>query len=392
MYVEILAPGLESVGVEWITVGEPEVQKQRGKWVVRQAGHDPVTGRRRVKQLATLPTRRAATRYRASVLAGRAGTGTETVGQFLEQVWLPLKKGRVETSSLDQYSWAVRRHVVPLVGAVRLCDFTVEVADDWVTALTAVNNLGKPRLGPTSARLVRKVLSMAMEEAVQRGRLARNPMVLTPPPKPDRDHKKLGWTLEEARTFLAAASGHRLYAAFHLSLVTGLRRGEILGLRWSDVDLLRRQLEVAQQLSVERGRPVIKQLETARSTRAVSFGAATAKVLAAHRTRQESEAESAGPAWKDSGLVVTTVVGGWVDPNNFRRLMDSLIEAAGVPRITPKGLRHTAQAVGRVVVGDHTVMQERLGHADIGSGLGTITHTVTDQHREAGDRLDEVFS
>ena len=72
--------------------------------------------------------------------------------------------------------------------------------------------------------------------------------------------------------------------------------------------------------------------------------------------------------------------------------MDSLIEAAGVPRITPKGLRHTAQSIGRVVVGDDKVMQERLGHADIGITLSTYTHTVTEQHREAGDRIDEVFA
>lgn len=71
-----------------------------------------------------------------------------------------------------------------------------------------------------------------------------------------------------------------------------------------------------------------------------------------------------GSAWAASGLVFTTSLGGWIDPNNFGRLMDALVEPAGVPRITPKGLRHTAQSVGRVVVGDDKVMQERLGHAD----------------------------
>jgi len=377
--------------VEWITAGAPEVQKQRGKWVVRQGGYDPTTGLRRVRQLGTFRTKREATAYRAEVLAGRAGTATETVAQFLQQVWLPSKQGRIETSSFDQYTWAVRRHIVPLIGAVRLSDLTAEVADEWVSALTSVNNADKPRLGVTSARLVRKVLSMALEEAVQRGRLGRNPVVLTQPPKLDRAPKKLGWTLEEATRFLDVASEHRLYAAFHLCLVTGMRRGEILGLRWVDVDFGQRQLEVVQQLPIERGKPILKQLKTASSARTVTFGRATAKVLLAHRTRQQEEAEFAGPAWKDTGLVITTALGGWVDPNNFGRLMDSLIEAAGVPRITPKGLRHTAQSVGLVVVGDDKVMQERLGHADIGITLGTYTHTVTEQHREAGDRLDKVF-
>jgi hypothetical protein len=127
------------------------------------------------------------------------GTETETVAQFLQQVWPPSKQGRVETSSFDQYTWAVRRHIVPLIGAVRLSDLTAEVADEWVSALTGVNKAGKPRLGATSARLVRKVLSMALEEAVQRGRLGRNPVVLTQPPKLDRASKKLGWTSRKGR-------------------------------------------------------------------------------------------------------------------------------------------------------------------------------------------------
>ena len=378
--------------MEWVQVGEPEVQRQRGKWVVRQGGYDRSTGRRRVKQLGTFSTKRAAVAHQRAVAEGRAGSEGETLREFLEKVWLPSKQGRVELATLDQYSWAVRRHIVPLLGAVRLSDLTAEVVDGWLVELTAVGESGKPRLGPTSARLVRKVLSMALEEAVQRGRLARNPVVLTQPPRRDRTSKKLGWTLEEARAFLAAVADHRLYAAFHLSLVTGVRRGEVLALRWADVDVAKRELQVVQQLTTERGRPVLKQLKTQQSERIVTFGPATAAVIEAHNEKQRAEAEFAGGAWKDQGLVFTTALGGWVDPNNFGRLMDSLVERAGVPRITPKGLRHTAQSIGRVVVGDDKVMQERLGHADIGITLGTYTHVVTEQHRQGGERLDEVFS
>ena len=113
----------------------------------------------------------------------------------------------------------------------------------------------------------------------------------------------------------------------------------------------------------------------------VTFGPSTAGVLRRHRERQADEAAFVGDGWKQTGLVFTTAVGGWIDPNNFSRLMDELTTRAGVPRITPKGLRHTAQSVGRVVVGDDKVMQERLGHADIEVTLNTYTHTVSEQHR-----------
>lgn len=213
-----------------------------------------------------------------------------------------------------------------------------------------------------------------------------------PTTRPERSRTKLGWTLEEASSFLQAVADHRLYAAFHLGLVSGLRRGEVLALRWDDVDLERHHLRVVQQLALERGRPVLKELKTEHSERLVTFGASTAAVLAKHRERQHAEAAFVGPAWQGSGLVFTTALGGWIDPNNFRRLMDRLVDQAGVPRITPKGMRHTAQSVGRLVVGDDKVMQERLGHSDIGITLNTYTHTVSEQHRRAGDRLDEVFS
>jgi integrase len=246
-------------------------------------------------------------------------------------------------------------------------------------------------LGATSARLVRKILSMALEEAVQRGRLPRNPVVLTQPPRRTWAVKRQSWTLAEAQQFLQANTDHRLHAAFHVSLVTGVRRGELLALRWKDVDLERCQLEVVQQLAVEGGRPVLKQLKTEASSRVVTFGPSTAAVLVDHRARQEAEAAFAGPAWRNTGLVFTTALGEAIDPNNFARLMDGLTAKAGVPRITPRGLRHTAQSVGRVVVGDDKVMQERLGHSDVEITLNTYTHTVSAQHRQAGERVDAAF-
>lgn len=360
---------------------------------MRQAGYDPATGRRRVKQLGTFATKRDAMAHRKAVAAGRVGSDDETLAEFLEESWLPSKAGRVEQSTLDQYGWAVRLHIVPLLGAVRLRDLTPEVVDAWVAELVSPAPApgDKSRLGATSARLVRTVLSMALQEAVERGRLPRNPVVLTQPPRRDRSYRKQSWTLDEARRFLTGVREHRLYGAFYLGIVTGLRRGDLLGLRWDDVDLDQRQLVVARQLSVERGRPSLKQLKTETSERVVTFGPGTAGVLAAHQERQQAEVAFAGDAWQGSGLVFTTPLGGWIDPNNFSRTMDSLVDHVGVPRITPRGLRHTAQSVGRVVVGDDKVMQERLGHADVGITLGTYTQIVTEQHRAAGERLDEVF-
>jgi integrase len=266
------------------------------------------------------------------------------------------------------------------------------VLDHWVGSLVAADADGIARLSATSARLVRKVLSMALDEAVQRGRIPRNPVALTQPPRPRPRHGRPGWTLEEARRFLEATAEHRLGPAFHLALVTGLRRGELLGLRWADLENDRHEVHVTQQLAVESGRPRIKDLKTSSSERVVTFGPGTARVLGAHAARQQQERVFAGPAWSETGLVFTTALGGWVDPSTFARHMRDLTATADVPPITPRGLRHTAQSLGRAAVGDDKVMQERLGHTDIGVTLDTCTHTVSEQHRLAGGRIDALFT
>lgn len=373
--------------MEWVPHDEPTVQRQRGKWTVRQGGYDPGTGRRKVRQLGTFDTKRAATELAKSVAVGRVGSADETVETFVVEVWLKSKEGRVEQSTLDQYRWAVERHIVPLIGAIRLRDLSAEVVDGWILDLSTAPEGEKPRLGATSTRLVRKVLSMALEEAVERGRLGRNPVALTQPPKAKRGSGRKGWTVEEARTFLAAIGDHRLHALFHL----GLRRGELLGLRWLDVDLENGAIAVVRQLATVGGKPVIKDLKTESSDRILAIGPHVVEVLRTHRTRQAAEHVALGLDAHDAELVFTSEVGGWIDPNNLGRIMTRLAKEAGVPRLTPKGLRHTAQSIGRVVVGDDKVMQERLGHSDIGITLNTYTETVSEQHRRAGDLIDGVF-
>ena len=100
--------------MDWVAVGDPHVERQRAKWVLRQQGYDPVSGRRRVRQLGTFETKREAVARQRALLDGEAGTSAETVGEYLERAWLPSKSGRVATATYDQYEWAVRRHIAPL--------------------------------------------------------------------------------------------------------------------------------------------------------------------------------------------------------------------------------------------------------------------------------------
>jgi integrase len=318
---------------------------------------------------------------------------TETLGAFLERVWLPVKQGRVEVATYDQYAWAVGFHVVPLIGALPLSDVTGEVLGKWLETLITPGPDGRARLGPTSARTVRKVLSMALDEAVRRGLLATNPVEATRAPRPParRADHELAWDLPDALRFLTVAQTHRLAALFHLGLVTGLRRGELLALRWMDINLEEHYLYVRQQLAIERNRPVLKPLPArpGEGPRIVTFGPAVATALARRRSAQSVERDRAGRQWIATGLVFTTRTGGWVDPSNMGRLMDGLIETAGVPRLPPKGLRHTAHIIGRQVLGER-LADERLGRRPI-EGPWPLA-SLSDDHRGAGERLDQFFA
>lgn len=252
-------------------------------------------------------------------------------------VWLPAKRLEIDRSTFDQYTWAVRRHIVPALGHSKLAELEPKALDRWLRRLGSAgrHDGGRP-LSATSVRLVRKMLSMACADAVDRGFLADNPVQRTQAPMA-APAGTVSWTADEVERFLAASAGHRLGAAFHLAVAAGLRRGELLGLRWSDLDLDAGRLKVAQQLMVEHGRARLKPVPD-RDRRTVALPPSLRQMFVEHRKRQD--AEPAGDAARaDDDLVFRAPGGGWLTPERFTRVMDDLIMESRVRRITPNGLR-----------------------------------------------------
>lgn len=307
-----------------------------GTWAYRidlGPGH---AGGRRQQQVAGFGSREEAEAALAEALAGQGGGDRKTVAGFLELVWLPAKHGEVDRSTFDQYAWAVRRHIVPVLGQCKLAELEPKVLDRWLRRLGSAGRHDGRALSATSVRLVRKVLSMACADAVDRGFLADNPVRQTQAPMA-APAGTVGWTTDEVQRFLAASAGHRLGSAFHLAVVAGLRRGELLGLRWSDLDLDAGRLRVVQQLMVEGGRARLKPVPD-RDRRTVLLPVSMMQMLVELRNRQN--AESAGDAARaDDDLVFRAPGGGWLTPERFTRVMDELIKASRVRRITPDGLR-----------------------------------------------------
>ena len=288
--------------------------------------------------MAGFRSRQEAEAALAEALAGQGGGDRRTVAGFLELVWLPAKQPLVDRTTFDQYAWAVRRHIVPALGPSRLTELHPRALDRWLRRLGRPGgDSGRP-LAANSVRLVRKVLSMACEEAVDRGLLGDNPVRSTEAPRAARPDRA-PWSVAEARRFLAAADDHRLGPAFHLAVVARLRRGELLGLRWAELDLRSGCLRVTQQLMVEGGRARLKPVP-ARDRRTVALPSWLTEVLVDHRRHAGDRSSVVKPAGDD--LVFCAPDGGWLTPERFTRVLEDLIQRSHVPRITPNGLRQVA--------------------------------------------------
>ena len=310
-----------------------------GTWGYRiDMGAVPGGGRNQ-KQVAGFRSREEAEAALTEALVAYGGGDRRTVAGYLELVWLPAKQGEIDRSTFDQYAWAVRRHIVPSLGPVKLGELQPRVLERWLRQLGSASGGGRGRpLSVTSVRLVRKVLSMACQQAVEKGFLADNPVRLTSAPAASPS-ERVGWKADEVRRFLVAATDHRLGAAFHLAVVAGMRRGELLGLRWSDLDLETGRLRVAQQLMVEQGRARLKPVPE-RNRRTIPLLPLMVEMLLDYRRHQDDEQAVSGPTPNQDDLVFRAPGGGWLTPERFARVMSDLIEQSHVPPITPDGLRH----------------------------------------------------
>lgn len=238
--------------------------------------------------------------------------------------------------------------------------------------------------GPLSPRYVRMchtVIRKALADAVRWGLLTRNVADSADPPsvslaKIDAARRRRTWTVEELRRFLDHARSRRLYPAFLLAAMTGMRRGEVLGLRWCDLDLEARRLAITQTLIAPKYQLQLSSPKTEKGQRAVALDAATARALTEHRNRVRLERAALGLELQDSDLVFANEDASPIVPHLFTLAFQKEAKAADVPRIRLHDLRHM-HATLALQAGVHPkVVSERLGHASIAITLDTYSHVI----------------
>lgn len=334
-------------------------------------------------------TRADVSRKLTKAMADRDGgfvfdAGNLTVETYMARWLSDSVKGTVRISTYERHEQLFRGHIRPALGRVKLKSPTPAHVRGLITEKL---NTG---LAPGTVRKIHSTLHKALSQAVSDGLIPRNAAdVKAPRPAPD-EMRPLSEA--EARAFLEVARGDRFEAVYVLAITTGLRRGELLGLRWDDADLERGTLRVGRALVREGGRHVLGETKTRRGRRRVNLTPRTVVALKAHRKLQLEERVKLAGLYEDQGLVFSASAGTPLNPENLvKRSFKPLLKKAGLPEIRFHDLRHTCATLllGR---GVHPKMvQELLGHATIAMTLDTYSHYLPSMGDQASGAMGDAL-
>ena len=336
--------------------------KRRGYWMGYIATGATVRGvrqRRSVSGATEVEARAKLRQVDAEMILGQPVTdGTLRLGKFLEE-WL---KNTIEPNCLSvntaaSYRGIVERHLIPDLGKKRLKDLTVLDVDHLL------HEKYDSGLSDSTVQRIRMILIKALRHAERRDLVTRNVAALTDLCRAKhREGRSL--TPEQARALLEVAKIDRIGVTVQLGLFLGLRPGEVLGLKWEDINFNARTLSVCRSLKRERNKLLFGEPKTPGSRRTLLMPEPLVAALTAHRERQLEERAIAGELWYDLGLVVATEIGTLIDPSNARRTLDRLCDDAGIGHWNPNALRHSFASLMSLNGAPMEEVADAMGHVD----------------------------
>lgn len=323
----------------------------------------------------------------------RVEPSKRTFGDYLTNEWLPLQQAGKKPSTYSGYKYFVEKRIKPELGDTKLTELTSgEIARLYAKLRAGGRKDGKEGgLSERSLKQLHAVLHSSLAHAVECGMIHRNAAAALPrdvKPKPRRVEMRT-WTATELQTFRRSVGNDRLRACFTLAATTGMRRSELLGLRWEDLDLEHAQIAVRRGL-VAAGYEVHEGEPKSGRARTIAIDADTVAMLKRHRTRQLEERLEWGEAWTDTALVFTREDGTSIHPHTLSQTFDRRVARTKAPRIRFHDLRHT-HATLLLQAGVHPkVVQERLGHSSIAITLDIYSHVAPGMQEDAAARLGAI--
>jgi integrase len=316
-----------------------------------------------------------------------------TLTHFVRDQWLPMMHSQVKVSTWDSYSRNLKLHVLPVLGGRQMQAITVGHLNAlYQSLLSDGNHARKGGLSPKTVRYIHTTLSKLLSDAVDLGLVARN--VATSAKAPKAGKSSVGemrfWTPEELDGFLGFVRADWLYPFWHLTAMTGMRRGEVLGLRWADIDLRLARLAVRQELISVAYEPIFSTPKSHRA-RVIDLDPETVKVLRQHRSDQRRARAATPASTRAKDLVFTRLDDGdLIHPDRLTQMFDLQVKRSGCPRIRFHDLRHTHATIGLRAGVPIKVMSERLGHSNPGFTLQQYAHVIPGMQAEAAAAIADL--
>ena len=368
--------------------------KKRGKdsySIVLELGRDPATGKRKQQWVTVKGTKKEAEK-KLSELLSQMDNGTyvkpekTTLADYLN-IWLiDYAKPNLSPRSFERYESIVRVHLIPGLGSIALINIRPEHIQKYYSSKL------ESGLSARTVRYHHVVLHIALKTAVKWGLTSRNVTDAVDPPKARKSEMKT-WDEEEVSLFLGNAKDSQYYALFHTALFTGMRRSELLALRWRDVDEEHCQLSISRGLhQLKDGSFVFSQPKSAKSQRTIALSPSNIAVLKELHEKQKLERMMQGIELNDDDLVFSHPEGTPLRPNTVSRAWSILANRAGIKIIRFHDARHTHASL-MLKQGIHPkVVQERLGHSTIAITLDTYSHVAPGMQESAANRFDAAIS
>ena len=373
-------------------------ERSPGKWaIVLDVGEiDPKTGKKKRKWHSFSGTKRQAqsecARLITEMASGRYVEPTkQTVSEFFTE-WLAFIKPTVTLKTHERYTEICEKNLGPLIGDVILSKLKTDKIDAaFAQALTDGHRRAERGLSPRTVHHMRRVLVKALSQAVTWDRLAKNPAAATTPPKVERT-KMLAYDSDQTAILIDAFRPTRMFIPVLMAVMCGLRRGEILALRWQNVDLSDNRRVMAIRESAEQTKEGVRYKEPkAGRARTVSLSTTILAELKAHRVRQAEEQLKLGIRPDGESFVVAQADGRPLKPVSLTHEWTRLLAKTSLPRIRFHDLRHT-HATQMLAAGVHPkVASERLGHSTIGITLDLYSHVMPGMQADAAEQVDAAL-
>lgn len=371
------------------------IQRKDRFYVVAYDGIDPATGRERRRWHPAGHSRADAEAICARLDAVAAAdttiaTGQLTFGRYLSEQFMPMRRHRLQATTAHRYQSMIDNYITPALGTMPLRSVRSEHLDRLYNDLLTTGGVKRSGLAPKTVYDVHVVIRSAFTQAMRQHLVTTNPAAGAQPPR-SRLRQRSGpecWTAAQLAEFLAATRHLRLHPAIHLAAFTGMRRGELAGLRWGDWHQSTHRLSIARSRQVVAGRSVEVAVKTRSSRRCIDLDSDTEAVLRAWRRRQQRDRHPTGT----NDPIFTDTAGEPVHPESIYQLFHRQVRRLNMPRIRFHGLRHTHASLLIAAGVPIKVVSERLGHANPGFTMATYQHVLPGMGAEAADRFSQLLA